>query len=342
MWPAMADAPPPSLPSAEDAVPGWASAGWAEFLTVRKNRDACIHWLLRLSQRIEAAWACEAERRAGLRLLRECLQSLGDHAHADCRWLAGLAPRMLASLDIDERHFLNLMLPIERKWSRGLRDEEFLVTTDDRRMESVAGGSSTSGAGADGEATAGASQLPLVLVLDHLRSAFNVGSIFRTADCLGVSRLYLCGYTATPDDAQVVRTSMGAHAHVAWEWRQHTWQAIDELKAAGMSLIGLETSSRAPFAHEFSFPRSGCALLLGNERCGRNSRATLSRGMSACQHAVYSLYVLARSVGVLWAYCCNLLIIASAPGRAGTASPRSSSGGATRWCACRAAASRTR
>ena len=64
-------------------------------------------------------------------------------------------------------------------------------------------------------------------MLDHLRSAFNVGSIIRTADCLGVQQLLLCGYTATPEDAQVQRTAMGAHSHVAWEWRRDTAAALD-------------------------------------------------------------------------------------------------------------------
>ena len=101
-------------------------------------------------------------------------------------------------------------------------DHDFLVTTDD-------GGTGTGGAASTAE------KQPLTLVLDHLRSAFNVGAIFRTADCLGISRLVLCGYTATPDDAQVQRTTMGAHAHVAWEWKKNTAAAVDELRAAGVA-----------------------------------------------------------------------------------------------------------
>ena len=117
---------------------------YAAFCTVRKNRDACIHWLLRLGQQIERTWQQPEGRVAGLSLLRQCLESLAEHAHADCRELAALAPRMLRSLDFEERHFLNLMLPIERKYSKGLRDDEFLtgtgagaaflVRSDDRHM----------------------------------------------------------------------------------------------------------------------------------------------------------------------------------------------------------------
>ena len=107
-------------------------ADWDGFVTVRKNRDACIHWLLRVAQRIEAEWASEDARLSRLDLFRRCLEDCQAHAHADCRELGALAPRMLRTLDISERHFLNLILPIERKWSKGLRDHEFLVTTDDR------------------------------------------------------------------------------------------------------------------------------------------------------------------------------------------------------------------
>ena len=222
------------------------------FTIVQKNRNSCIHWILQLARRIERDWTDDDLRRERLGLLRRCLESCQTHAHADCRELGALAPRMLRRLDFDERHFLNLMLPIERKYSKGLRDHEFLgtVTTDDRPDASSA------------------AKLPLHLVLDHLRSAFNVGALFRTADCLGVEKMWLCGYTATPEDSTVVKTSMGAHAHVDWEWRQQTAAAIDELRARGVPIVGLETVANAPLASEYAFPRSGCALVLGNERHG--------------------------------------------------------------------------
>ena len=229
-------------------------AEWKAFETVRKNRDACISFLVKLAQRIEREWDDTPSRLGRLGLLRDALETLSTHTHADCRELAALAPRMLRDLNCDQRHFLNLALPIERKFSKGLVDHDFLVTTDD-------GGTGT------GAAASTAQKQPLTLVLDHLRSAFNVGAIFRTADCLGISRLVLCGYTATPDDAQVQRTTMGAHAHVAWEWKKNTAAAVDELRAAGVPVVALETVEGAPLVDEYEWP-SGCALLLGNERHG--------------------------------------------------------------------------
>jgi 23S rRNA (guanosine2251-2'-O)-methyltransferase len=224
------------------------------FALCQKNRNACIHWLLQLAQRIERDWADEPLRRARLEVLRTCLEACRAHAHEDVRELGALAPRMLRHLDFDERHFLNLMLPIERKHSKGLRDHEFLVTTEDRPE---AGGASE--------------RLPLVLVLDHLRSAFNVGAIFRTADCLGVQKILACGYTATPDDATVQKTSLGACAHVPWEWRRDAGAAIDELRARGVPVIALETVPSAPSADAYSFPRTGCALRLRHRQRRRQA-----------------------------------------------------------------------
>ncbi|EOD11157.1 hypothetical protein EMIHUDRAFT_215006 [Emiliania huxleyi CCMP1516] len=196
-----------------------ADADFAAFLIVRKNRDSCIHWLLTYCQAIEREWSDAELRRRRLASLRRCLASLAEHAHADCRELAPLAPRMLHSTDFDERHFLNLVLPIERRHSRGLRDDELH--------------------GADSPPAQGGARD----VCDHLRSAFNVGSIFRTAECLGVSRLVL---------------------------RRRAETAIDELRAAGVPVVAVETVAGAPYAHEFAFPPppAGCALLLGNERRG--------------------------------------------------------------------------
>ena len=74
-------------------------------------------------------------------------------------------------------------------------------------------------------------------MLDHLRSAFNVGALFRTADCLGASKLWLCGYTATPEDAQVQRTTMGSHEHVPWAWCKTTEEAIVEIKGMGLRRV---------------------------------------------------------------------------------------------------------
>ena len=138
--------PPPHQPSSLDRA-----AEWETFLTVRKNRDACIHWVIRLAQAAEREWDDAPLRHARLELLRDCLESLREHSHADCRELSGLVPRMLQSLDFELRHLTNLVLFVERRHSKGLRDDQLLphllVTSQDH--DPAAGAASAAGA-ADG------------------------------------------------------------------------------------------------------------------------------------------------------------------------------------------------
>lgn len=224
---------------------------WDEFQAKKKNRAVAIKWLLDLCRTIESEWHSAHTRRPKLALLRDCLHALSDHKHEDCRELAALAPRMMRTLDFDERHFLNLIIPFERKHSKGPADDAFCILTDDQPPASARGRT-----------------LPIVVVCDHLRSSFNVGAIFRTAECLGVRSLALCGYTATPDDSNVRRTSMGTDRGVEWEHYRSTHEALAQLRARGLVVVALETVADAPFAHEYAFPREGFALVLGNERHG--------------------------------------------------------------------------
>src|SRR3989338_613934 len=86
------------------------------------------------------------------------------------------------------------------------------------------------------------------LVLDNIRSLHNVGSIFRTADAFGVSKIYLCGYTAAPVDRtgqpvkEIAKTALGAEKTVPWEKKRQTWQRIEQLKKDGFFVIALENN----------------------------------------------------------------------------------------------------
>lgn len=223
-----------------------------ELERVRKNKAALLGFLVRLAQSVEREWRSEDLRMERLELYRECLLQMGDSEDMDLRELGRLGPKM-KTLDFDLSHFLKMALPVERKHSRGLKDHEFMVETDDRQAAAY---------------NAPCAKLPLTVVLDNLRSAFNVGSVFRTSECLGVSRIYLCGYTATPEDEHTKKSSMGTDKYVDWEWRRGTLETIRELKGQGVTVVALETVRGKPLAHEFRFPRSGCALVLGNERHG--------------------------------------------------------------------------
>lgn len=82
-------------------------------------------------------------------------------------------------------------------------------------------------------------KIPVVIVLDNVRSALNVGSVFRTADAFAVKAIYLCGITATPENREVMKTSLGAEKSVVWKYFATTSEALSELKG----VVGQETNN---------------------------------------------------------------------------------------------------
>ncbi len=85
----------------------------------------------------------------------------------------------------------------------------------------------------------------LAALLDNVRSAWNVGAIFRTADAFGLSRLYLCGITPTPENASVAKTALGADKTIPWTASRNALRTAAELKTAGARLWALEQDERA-------------------------------------------------------------------------------------------------
>ncbi len=108
---------------------------------------------------------------------------------------------------------------------------------------------------------------PIVVVLDNIRSAFNVGSIFRTSDAGGVSRIDLCGMTAYPPHPRLDRTALGATDYVEWEYHEKTETAIARLRKEGLPVIAIEVTDTAASHVEFAWP-SPVAVVFGNEVTG--------------------------------------------------------------------------
>jgi tRNA G18 (ribose-2'-O)-methylase SpoU len=115
----------------------------------------------------------------------------------------------------------------------------------------------------------------IYIILDNLRSAFNVGSIFRLCDAMRVSGLYLCGYTPHPPHFKLDKTSLGTTNYVPWKWFQTTEEAVEHCKAAGLKVWAAETTTRSRMLHEAVFPES-LAIVFGNEALGI-SRQVLDR-----------------------------------------------------------------
>lgn len=112
-----------------------------------------------------------------------------------------------------------------------------------------------------------------IVIIDSVRSAHNVGSIFRTSDGAGVSKIILCGYTPAPIDRfgrvqnEIAKTSLGASSMIPWEKieeEQKVLKRIEELKQAGYMIVSLEQTPDAMALAEFKVPNK-VAYILGNE-----------------------------------------------------------------------------
>lgn len=83
-------------------------------------------------------------------------------------------------------------------------------------------------------------KMPLVVVLDDVRSMYNVGSVFRTADAFRVEAIYLCGITACPPHPEIHKTALGAEDTVEWRYFKDTMEAVADLKARGYYVYSIE------------------------------------------------------------------------------------------------------
>jgi len=108
---------------------------------------------------------------------------------------------------------------------------------------------------------------PLYIILDNLRSAFNVGSIFRLCDAMRVSGLYLCGYTASPPHIKLDKTSLGTIDYVPWERYDTAIDAVRHLKERGIAVWAAETTSSSVPYDAADYP-SPLGIVFGNEALG--------------------------------------------------------------------------
>jgi 23S rRNA (guanosine2251-2'-O)-methyltransferase len=108
---------------------------------------------------------------------------------------------------------------------------------------------------------------PVSVILDNLRSAFNVGSIYRTADAARIHTVLPCGYTAHPPHLKLEKTALGSEKLVSSEYHRHTLDAVRAMKQRGVATIALETADNVPFYSDVAYPRPVC-LVVGNEALG--------------------------------------------------------------------------
>ncbi len=124
------------------------------------------------------------------------------------------------------------------------------------------------------EAFKQAPKMPLLLILDNIRSLNNIGSIFRTADALAIEKIYLTGFTAVPPHKDIHKTALGATESVDWEYHPHIDVLLQELGKKNVLRIALEQTDRSVPLQDFrpSADRK-IALILGNEVRGVSDAA---------------------------------------------------------------------
>ncbi|MGV8091724.1 MAG: RNA methyltransferase [Mangrovibacterium sp.] len=109
-------------------------------------------------------------------------------------------------------------------------------------------------------------KVPLVVVLDNVRSGNNIGSIFRTCDALLVHSLYLCGITATPPSKDIHKTALNSEKWVDWRYFARTEDAVTLLKADGFSVMAIEQIDESIMLPDFKPEKDEkLALIFGNE-----------------------------------------------------------------------------
>ncbi len=197
---------------------------------------------------IEAAWDKPVQR---IRAIQECKIWMEDRASQPR--ITNLA-RLLAP-EMSRRQLWCALAPVERAAARRRVTDIDLLEND-----------------LPSDASPALPQLPLTILADDLRSAFNLGGIIRTAECFGCMGVWTCGYTAPIDNPQVAAAAMGAERMISSRAFEHLTDAIDELHASGASVVALEITRDAIDIDNFkwSFP---CGLILGNERFGINPDA---------------------------------------------------------------------
>lgn len=102
------------------------------------------------------------------------------------------------------------------------------------------------------------------IIAHNIRSLFNVGTIFRTSDALGVDKIYLTGYTGHPPASQIAKVALGSENTVPWEYQPNISRLLSKLKKQGVKIVALELGQGAIVYNKFK-PEFPLALLLGNE-----------------------------------------------------------------------------
>lgn len=161
-------------------------------------------------------------------------------------------------------------------------------------------------------------KLPLIVVLDDVRSLYNVGSVFRTADAFRVEAVYLCGITATPPNAEIHKTALGGENSVDWRYFKTTEEAIEELHQQGVCVYSVEQVEHSTKLQDMSLDtlcsntgNTRYAIVMGNEVKGvKQSVVDMSDGCLEIPQfgTKHSLNVSVTAGIVIWEFARQVLL----------------------------------
>ena len=156
-------------------------------------------------------------------------------------------------------------------------------------------------------------KVPLVVVLDRVRSLYNVGSVLRTADAMALEAVYLCGITAVPPHPEIHKTALGAEETVKWQYFENTLDAVQELKNEGYEVWSVEQCEGSTLLQNIHYGENTAqktAIVLGNEVKGVQQEV-----VDACDGCIeipqygtkHSMNVSVTAGMVIWHICCKYI-----------------------------------
>ena len=146
-------------------------------------------------------------------------------------------------------------------------------------------------------------KMPVIAVLENIRSAYNVGSVFRTADAFLLEGIYICGYSPYPPHKEIRKTALGAEESVSWKHFKTAKEAIHELRELGYMIYSVEQAEQSTKLHQFRSASEKIAVVFGNEVTGvEQSTIELSDGIIEIPQLgmKHSLNIATAAGVVLW------------------------------------------
>lgn len=155
-------------------------------------------------------------------------------------------------------------------------------------------------------------KIPVIVVLENIRSAYNVGSVFRTSDAFLIEAIYIIGYSAKPPHKEIRKTALGAEETVQWQYFKTTAEAIEELRHKQYKVLAVEQAEGSMLLHQLPGAwQSGIGIIFGNEVTGVEQST-----IHACDGVVeipqlgmkHSLNIATAAGVVLWEIVRNYLV----------------------------------